>query len=59
MRKKIDIYIRQELAITPKKSEVFWQYYCTTEQARDPRNAVFKFCYATGRKENEVKAFYK
>ncbi len=57
--KKIDIYIRQELPITPKKSKIFWQYYCTTEQARNTRDAVLKFCYATGRKESEVKASYQ
>jgi hypothetical protein len=59
MNKKIDIYIQQKLPITPKKSKVFWQYHSTTEKALTLRDAILQFCYATGRKETEVKASYQ
>jgi hypothetical protein len=59
MRKKIDIYVRQELPIAKDKAQVFWQYRCTTEQAKDCRDAVLRYCYATGKKKSEVKAAYK
>lgn len=56
MNRKIDIYVKQELPITPKKTKSFWQYKCSTKQAKTCREAVAKFCFATGRKPEQIKA---
>lgn len=59
MTKKIDIFVRQELPITTKESKYFWQYACTTQQAKTCKDAVMKYCLATGKKPEQVKASFQ
>lgn len=59
MAKKIDIFVKQEMPITLKRSQYLWQYACTTEQAKTCKEAVAKYCVATGTKPEQVKARFK
>ncbi len=59
MAKKINIFVQQKLPITTKKSKYFWQYACTTEQAKTCKEAVAKYCFATGKKPEHVKALFQ
>jgi hypothetical protein len=59
MNKKIEIHVRQELPISPTVTKVFWQYVCTTIQAKNCKDAVTRYCVATGRKPSEVRACYQ
>lgn len=58
MAKKINIFVQRELPITTKKSKYFWQYTCTTERAKTCKEAVAKYCFATGKKPEQVKASF-
>ena len=59
MTKKIEIFVKQEMPITSKRSLYYWQYACTTEQAKTCKDAVAKYCFATGREHSQVKASFK
>lgn len=59
MAKKINIFVKQEFPITIKHSQYVWQYACTTEQAKTCKEAVAKYCFATGKKPEHVKASFQ